>query len=441
VDLRHACLRRAGGFSAAAYSRYWPRGPPAAPLPRTLVHPQGTARPCRHTGEAAAAPGESAVKPTPARARWPSPLGPEGLYEAQGGPAQGVPRRVNGGLDRQTLPALGSLLSGIVCGRTGPAPLSGLGAQLTVAGAQQAIRADFDESVRQDGLQETTDALFGTHRTVSRLRRGRGLVRQRDVAVRAPQDTVMAEGAAHDVRRELPKGCLATADRRTVHAPVLWPYVGLHQRPQARLWQVRVALGAEQDREGLHMAQEVVPGGQPPAIVSQAASRHDGMLMRMGAQGAGPRRQAAHPPTSAPDDPAIHRSGLYGRGCTPKQEGRERFWMAACQRAAGRRQGPGDHAGGHRHQQTVWLVQPDIGLHRLPLGTVPVLAGMLAVMRGLPVRTMLELAAKRLGAPLFNSLPTLQMPGPPAVAKLGPGRGAMPGKDGSACDQHRARMS
>lgn len=72
----------------------WPLGHASSPLPRTLLHPQGAASPCRRTGDAAAAPVESVVKPAQSGSRWPSPLGPEGLYEDQGVPAckeSGIP--------------------------------------------------------------------------------------------------------------------------------------------------------------------------------------------------------------------------------------------------------------------------------------------------------------------------------------------------------------
>src|SRR5713226_4864709 len=160
----------------------WPPVHPASPLPRMLFHPQGAASPCRRPGDAAAVPIESEVKPAQSGSRWPSPLRPEGLYENQGVPARGATGSVHGFFDHKMLTDLWSFSCGIAFDRTGPQQRSGLGEQRTVAGAQQAIIADFDESIRQDVLQETTDELFGTHRTVARLRRGRVLVLKRDVA-------------------------------------------------------------------------------------------------------------------------------------------------------------------------------------------------------------------------------------------------------------------
>jgi len=153
VDRRQACIRRSCGFLAADCAMCWPSGHPPSPLPRTLFHPQGAASPCRRTDEAAAAPVESEGKPAQAGSRWPSPLGPEGLHEDQGAPARRAPGSVTWFFDSQMLTDLSSYPCGIACARVGPEPLSGLCEQMTVAGAQQAVRADCDASIRQDVLQ------------------------------------------------------------------------------------------------------------------------------------------------------------------------------------------------------------------------------------------------------------------------------------------------
>jgi hypothetical protein len=116
--------------------------------------------------------------------------------------------------------------------RTGPEQPSGLGEQMAVARAQQAVIADFDKAVGQDVLQETPNEFFGTHHTVSRLGSGRGLLLKRDGALLELQETVIADGHPKDIWCELPEGCLATADRLTVHNPVRLPDWRIHQRVQ-----------------------------------------------------------------------------------------------------------------------------------------------------------------------------------------------------------------
>jgi len=220
-----------------------------------------------------------------------------------------------------------------------------------VAGTQQAVRADFDASVRQDLVQETTHELFGPHRTVARLRRGRVLVLQCDVAFFELQDTVSADGDPKDVRSAIPEGLLATADRLTVHDPVLLPDVGIQQRKQGGLVPWNWGLGSEQPRERLHVDQAVLPGGQPPAIASHAASRNAVVHVKMGAQITGPGMPHAHQTDPAPNAPALHRSCLYGLGGTLQQDGVEtrlalsggfRRITAARDARCGLPKGPGD---------------------------------------------------------------------------------------------------
>jgi len=200
-------------------------------------------------------------------------------------------------------------------------------------------------------------------------------------------------------------------------------------------------LGSEQPRERLHVDQAVLPGGQPPAGTSQAASRNAVVHVRMGAQVTGPGMPHAHQTDPAPNAPGIHRSCLYGRGGTAQQDGVERWLVAAYQRPACLRQRPGDHAVWHRPQQTLWVFQLYVGLRRLILGTVPVRAGVRAVIRRLTVLAVIERAAKRLGATRCNIVHGLQRTGQHAVAKRRPVRGAMQVQELSDLSHHRARMS
>jgi hypothetical protein len=217
--------------------------------------------------------------------------------------------------------------------------------------------------------------------------------------------------------------------------------VCIHQRPQGGLVPLSLELGSEQPSEWRHMAQAVVTGGPPPAIARHAASRHDVVHVRMGAQSTGPGLQPAHHTDPAPNDPTIHRAGLYGLGGTPKQDGVARLLVAASQRPARVRPRPGDHAVGHRQPHTLLVFQPYVGLRSLTRGTVPVLAGVSAVMRRLPLLAVIERAAKRRGATLCNLLPGLQRTGPHAVTKLRPVRGAMQVQALSDLSPYRALMS
>jgi hypothetical protein len=107
--------------------------------------------------------------------------------------------------------------------------------QRTVGRAEQAVIAYFDESVREHVLQKTTDKLVGRPRAGFPLRSGCLLVLERDMALCKREDAVVADGHAKDVRSKVSEGVLATADRHTVHDPVLLPYVLIDARAQSSL--------------------------------------------------------------------------------------------------------------------------------------------------------------------------------------------------------------
>jgi len=87
--------------------------------------------------------------------------------------------------------------------------LPGLGEQVTVVGAEQAVVTDFDEAWREDVLEEATDELSRGHRAVLELLGGGFLVRESDVPIFQLAQAVIADRDAKDVRGEILEGLFA----------------------------------------------------------------------------------------------------------------------------------------------------------------------------------------------------------------------------------------
>lgn len=131
------------------------------------------------------------------------------------------------------------------CDSTGSEQWSGPVEQMTVGRAEQAVRSDVDESVRQAVLKQTTNKLFGCEGTELDLISGRFLVRKRDFAILQREDALLADGHSKDLRGKISAGVLATADWLTVNAPVLFPDVLIDLSAQVGCLQLVSELGWE----------------------------------------------------------------------------------------------------------------------------------------------------------------------------------------------------
>lgn len=144
-------------------------------------------------------------------------------------------------------------------------------------------------------------------------------------------------------------------------------------------------------------------------------------------------------PDTASDEAWIQGQYLQRLCGGAKQDVVETFLVAACQGSQGIGERKGDHKVRERQQETRVVVQPCFGLVILALGTVSILAGVVAVMVLLTWRTVKELAAKSLGATLLDVPYGVKMRGRHAVTELGSVRCAVDAEDVSKLYHHRSQ--
>ena len=91
--------------------------------------------------------------------------------------------------------------------------------------------------------------------------------------------------------------------------------------------------------------------------------------------------------------------------------------------------GESHHEVGNREKEILLILKPCIGLIVLAFGTVPVLAGMIAVVVLLARVAEVDLAAESIGAALFDGLHGLEMAGKHTTGKFLPVLGSMTEED------------
>lgn len=101
------------------------------------------------------------------------------------------------------------------------------------------------------------------------------------------------------------------------------------------------------------------------------------------------------------------------------------------------RQSEGDHKVRNREQQVLLLREPLVGLIILAFGAMPVFARVVAVALLFALVAVIEVAAKCLGAALFDVLHGAQMRGQHPEAELRPVLFAMETKDVGHLDHHQ----
>ena len=196
-----------------------------------------------------------------------------------------------------------------------PQKLPGLFQVVAVARAKQAVIPDLDQVVRPDMVQEPADECLGRDCADLDCPRLGVLVLEGDLAIDALEEAVVADRHTKDVGSQIVSGMRSTADRFTMHHPVLCPEGVGAKVKHGGLAQCIAHFGPNQEGKRLDRHQESFPGWEPlTAIGSKSTCGHQIVHMGMIVQGASPGVQDPDHPDLAADTPGIQGEVWEGLG-------------------------------------------------------------------------------------------------------------------------------
>lgn len=118
--------------------------------------------------------------------------------------------------------------------------------QITVGRSEQAEITDFDETIREDVLEKTTDKLFGRDGREFELISRRILVRESNLAILKGEDAVVRDGNAKDVGSKIFESCFSGAYGLAVNDPIFEPDLLVGQVEEVGLFELITELGTEE---------------------------------------------------------------------------------------------------------------------------------------------------------------------------------------------------
>lgn len=161
--------------------------------------------------------------------------------------------------------------------------------------------------------------------------------------------------------------------------------------------------------------------------------------MRMVGHSAGPGVEDAHHTDLAAKVFGVEGECLQGRSRGLQEHVVQTLLVRTGSRPQCLRQGKGHEKIGHGQEQLPLRVEPPGGLVVLARGTVPMLAGMIALLECLAICALVDMTAKSLGTALCNILHGSQVACGHTVAETGAILGSMESEDVSQLDHDRPR--
>lgn len=289
-----------------------------------------------------------------------------------------------------------------------------------------AIGADFSRRVqpaksaharvtrRQDMLQKTAHELQRLQLEGSELAGFALAVGPQELALRQELDGAIGRGGFEEVAGKVTQRVESGTGGLATHVPGLFPHLlwNLGEQIGMFLEQTSFEEGAEVFTQRFVMEQEVFARWDPGAsIQTQAAAGNEIMNVGMKDQAARPGVEHAQHAQLRAQTFGIGRQVLQGLGAGGKEQVQANAQMRADEKPEGFGHREGDQEVRHRKEQTLLLaLQPILGVGVAALRTMPVVAGVVAVVELVAVRTTKELASQHGSAAGQDLLQDLPMP-------------------------------
>jgi len=277
--------------------------------------------------------------------------------------------------------------------------------------AEETVIADLHEALRQDMLQEAADELLRPQGAVSGVSAPRFSIGESDLAVSQSVQAPVAQRHAKDVRSQILERRHTAAHGLAVHHPILTPGLRRHPLEQVCSSQSVTELRPVEDGQRTHWQEEALSALEPAlTLFSQTTPGNQVMHVRMVAQVASPGVQHANHADSPAHEAWIPGQLLGRRSTGAEDQIVDGFLIPPRNLPQPLRQGEGQQEVGNRKPQLLLPVQPSLRFFSLALGTMPVLARVVAVLLPLTMRAKIHVPTQHIGPAAFN------IPHRPAVA-------------------------
>ena len=252
------------------------------------------------------------------------------------------------------------------------------------------------EAARQDVLQKAAHPDEGIEQDRSGLAGFAVTIVPTHLAVGPDEHGFIAGGALEHVTGQVTQGVLARTGRLTAHVPLSAPdlggdlveQVGLFLR-EAGLKQVAAAVG-----EGAVVEQELFGGHPAATVVAQAATGNEVMNMRMINERARPGVEDTKHAQLGVEPPGIGGQVLQRLGADGKEQVQRDLLVRPDEAPQFLRHGERHQKVRHGQEQAHPLaLQPVVGVGLPAERTMPVVAGMIAVVKAGTARTLEQFAA------------------------------------------------
>ena len=253
---------------------------------------------------------------------------------------------------------------------------------------EPAERANAGEAAGQDMLQEAAEELEGLEPDGGEAARFAFAVAPHQFPVGQDGEGSVGGGGFEDVAGEVAQSVLTRTGGLAADVPPILPHLGRHLGEELRMFLPQPLLEERAEvlaQRGV-MQQELL-GWNPLTLVgTESAAGHQIMNVRMEDQGARPGVEHAEHAQLRAEPRGVAGQILQGLGTGGKEEIQSELELGTDPGAQRFRHGEGDQEVGDGEQEARRLsLQPGVGVGLAALGTVAVVAGMIAV--GVAART------------------------------------------------------